>query len=88
MLSWLQRKSNKLNTPYLTDIIHKTTKPLCLQKLQITQNINKLMFQVIFIFFDLILIKQIIVCSTPFTFGEIAFKKIMSRVLSAELGHE
>ena len=49
---------------YLIDIIHKTVKPSHLEKLQIIQNINKLMFQVIFIFSDWILIKQIIVSST------------------------
>ena len=37
---------------YLIDIIHKTVKPSHLEKLQIIQNINKLMFQVIFIFSD------------------------------------
>ena len=44
--------------PYcLIDDIHKTVKTLHLEKLQIIQNINKLMFQVIFIFSDRILIK-------------------------------
>ena len=37
---------------YLIDIIHKTVKPSHLEKLQIIQNINNLMFQVIFIFSD------------------------------------
>ena len=55
----------KLIPLYLIDIIHKTVKPSHLEKLQITQNINKLMLQVIFIFSDWILIKQIIVSSTP-----------------------
>ena len=55
---------------YLIDIIHKTVKPSHLEKLQIIQNINKLMFQVIFIFSDWILIKQIIVSSTPFVLGK------------------
>ena len=49
---------------YLIDIMHKTRKPSHLEKLQITQNINTLMFQFIFIFPDLILIKKIIVSST------------------------
>ena len=48
---------------YLIDIIYKTVKLSHLEKLQIMQNINKLMFQVIFIFSDWILIKQIIVSS-------------------------
>ena len=37
---------------YLIDIIYKTVKPSHLEKLQIIQNVNKLMFQVIFIFSD------------------------------------
>ena len=49
----------KLIPHSLIDIIHKTVKPSHLEKLQITQNINKLMFQVIFIFSDWILIKNI-----------------------------
>ena len=36
----------------MIDIIYKTVKPSYLKKLQIIQNINKLMFQIIFIFFD------------------------------------
>ena len=52
------------------------------------QNKNKLMFQVIFIFSDWILIKQIIVFSTPFVLGETDFQKILPVVLREELGHE
>ena len=73
---------------YLIDIIHKTVKQSHLEKLQIMQNINKLMLQVIFIFSDWILIKQIIVSSTPFVMGEIDFQKILPGVLSEGLGHE
>ena len=73
---------------YLINIIHKTVKPSHLEKLQIIQNINKLMFQVIFIFSDWILIKQIIVSSTPFVLGETDFQKILPGVLSGGLGHE
>ena len=62
---------------YLIDIIHKTVKPLHLEKLQIIQNINKL-----------ILIKQIIVSSTPFVLGETDFQKILPGVLSGGLEHE
>ena len=58
---------------YLIDIIHKTVKPSHLEKLQIIQNINKLMFQVIFIFSDWILIKKIIVSSTHFILRETLF---------------
>ena len=42
----------KLIPQYLIDIIHKLVKPSHLEKLPITQNINKLMFQVIFTFSD------------------------------------
>ena len=48
---------------YFIVIVYKTVKPSNLQKLQIIQNVNKVMFQVIFIFFDLFLIEQII--ATP-----------------------
>ena len=37
---------------YLIDIIHQTVKPSRLEKLQILQNINELIFQVISIFSD------------------------------------
>ena len=37
---------------YLIDIVQKTVKPSYLEKIQIMQNINKVMLQVIFIFFD------------------------------------
>ena len=40
------------------------------------------------IFNDWILIKQIIVSSTPFVLGEIDFQKSLLGVLSGELGHE
>ena len=52
------------------DITYKTVKSSHLEKLQTLENVNNLMFQVIFIFSDLILIKQIIVFSTPFCLGE------------------
>ena len=70
---------------YLIDIIHKTVKPSHLEKLQIIQNINKLMFQVIFIFSDSILIKQI---SFLHPSVETDFSKILPGVLGGELGHE
>ena len=37
---------------YVIDIIHKTVKPSHLEKLIIMQNMEKLMFQVIFVFSD------------------------------------
>ena len=44
------------------------------------------MFQVIFIFSEWILIKQIIVFSTPFVLWETDFQKLLPGVLSGELG--
>ena len=73
---------------YVIDIIYKTVKPSHLEKLQIIQNVNKLMFQVIFIFSDWILIEQIIASSTPSVLGETDFQKILPGVLSGGLGHE
>ena len=51
---------------YMIDIIYKTVEPSHLEKLQIIQNKNSLILQVIFIFSDSILIKQIIVFSNSF----------------------
>ena len=49
----------------MIDIIYEIVKPSHLKKLQIIQNIDKLMFQVM-IFSDWILAKQVIFSSTPF----------------------
>ena len=43
-------EATKLIQYYIIGIIYKTVKPLHLKKLQIIQNINNLMFQVIFMF--------------------------------------
>ena len=51
---------------YMIDNIYKSVKLSHLENLQIIQNINNLMFQVIFIFLDWVLIKQIIVFFTHF----------------------
>ena len=59
----------------LIDIIYKTVRPSHLEKLKTIQNVNKLMFQVIFIFSDWILIEQIIATSTPSVFGRKRFTK-------------
>ena len=68
----------KLISYYMIDIIYKTVKPSHLKKLQIIQNIKNLMFQAIFIFSDLILIKQIIVSSTPFCcWGKQIFERML-----------
>ena len=68
------------------DITYKTVKSSHLEKLQTLENVNNLMFQVIFIFSDLILIKQIIVFSTPFCLGETDLQKILPGIPSWELG--
>ena len=77
-----------LTPHYLIDFIHKTVNQSHLEKLKIIQNINKLMFQVIFIFSDWILIKKIIVSSTHFVLGETDFQKIPPGVLSGGQGHD
>ena len=90
MSNWLKRRVNKLNTTLfdLIDIMHKTIEPSHLEKLQIIQNVDKLMFRVIFIFPDWILIKQIIVSSTAFVLGETDLENTLAGVLSGGLGHE
>ena len=50
---------------YMIDIMYKTIKSSHLKILQIIQNINNLLFQVIFFFSDWVLIKQIKVSSIP-----------------------
>ena len=72
----------------MIDITCKTLKTSHLEKLQIIQKINKLMFQVSFIFSDWILIKQIIFSSTPFALGETDLQNVLPGVLSGGLGHE
>ena len=73
---------------YLIDIIYKTVKPSHLEKLQIIQNVNKLMFRVIFIFSEWIMMEQIISSSTPSVLGETDFQKILPGVLSGGLRDE
>ena len=78
------KEKQKKIIPYcMIDIIYKTLKPSHFTKTQIIQNIKNLMFQVIFIFSDWILIKQIIVSSTPFCcWGKQIFERMMSRGMS------
>ena len=72
---------------YIIDIIYKTVRPSHLEKLQTIQNIYNLMFHIIFIFFDWILIKQIIVFSSFFCcWGKQISKKNLSEVLSGSGG--
>ena len=77
----IHRVTNFENIPYIVMVnaICKTVKLSQLKKLQILQNINNLMFQVIFIFSDLILIKQIIVSSTISGVGGKRFSKNAAR---------
>ena len=73
-LPWSQRRGKSLIPLYLIDI-HETVKPSDLEKLQIIQNINKLMFQVIFLFSGWILIKQITFLQPFRSGGRIRFSK-------------
>ena len=61
---------------------YKTVKPSHLEKLKIIQNIISIMFQVNFIFSNCILIKLVLVFSTPLSMGETDFQKILLGVLS------
>ena len=72
----------------LIDIIYKTVNPSHLEKLQLKQNVNKLIFPVIFVFSDWIFIEQIIASSTPSVLGENNFQNLPPGVLSGGLGHE
>ena len=72
----------------MIDIIYKSVKPSQLEKLQIIQNIKKLMFRILLIFSDWILLKQIIVSSTTLFLGETDFQKILPGVLNGLLEHE
>ena len=70
----------------MIDIIHKTVNPSHLKKLKTIENIKNLMFQVIFIFSDRILIKQIIVSSASFCcWGKQIFEKIQPGGMSNSL---
>ena len=61
---------------------YKTVKPSHLEKLKIIRNIISIMSQVNFIFSNCILIKLVIVFSTPLSMGETDFQKILLGVLS------
>ena len=70
----------------MIDIIYKTVKPSHLKKLQNMQDIKNQMFQVIFIFSDWNLIKQIVISSTPFyCWGKQIFEKMRSETMSNSL---
>ena len=61
---------------------YKTVKPSHLEKLKIIRNIISIMSQVNFIFSNCILIKLVIVFSTPLSMRETDFQKILLGVLS------
>ena len=69
---------------YMTDIIYKTINPLHLKKSQIIQNTNILMFQVIFLFSEWTLIKQIKVSPTTVCSWE---KHIFEKELPGGMGN-
>ena len=68
--------ANKLNTTLFDRHYLQNSKAITFRKIAIIPNGNKLVFQVIFIFSDLILIEQIIAFSTyPFCLGGSRFSK-------------
>ena len=77
-LSWLQRRSKKVNTILYDRYYLKNYKASTLIENWKSENMKKLTFEVIFLFYDSVLIKQIIVSSTPFCCWE---KKIFEKML-------
>ena len=77
MLNYRGCKGDVINLvpQYMIDISYKTVKPSLLEKLQIIQIGNDLIFQVIFMFSDWFLIKQIIVFPLFYAAGENKFSK-------------
>ena len=65
----------------------QTSKPSPLKKLQIIQNIQNLIFQIIFIFSDLILIKQIIHPFRP-PLSVFGGKQILEKMLPGEISND
>ena len=78
--------ANKLNTTLFDRHYLRNCKAITFRKIAIKPNGNKLMFQVTFIFYDWILIEQIIVSSTPSVLGKTDFQKILPGVLSGSTG--
>ena len=68
----------------ITIIIYRTVKPSHFKKLQIIQNIENLMLQVIFKISDIVLIKKIIVFSTPFSCW---VKQTFERMMPGEMSN-
>ena len=68
----------------MIDFIYTTVKPSHSKKLQIMQSIKHLMFQVIVIFSDWILMKQIIISSFPFCCWG---KQLFERLLPGRISH-
>ena len=82
--SWLHKRSIKINIILYDDVIYKTVYPSHLKRLQIKQNIKNLIFEVILIFSDWILVKQIVIFSTPFCLWG---KQIFDRTLPWEMSN-
>ena len=81
-LPWLQRRSNKVNTILYDRYYLQNCKANTIEKIANHTKYKNLMFQVIFIFSDRILIKQIIVSSTPSCCcGKQIFERGMSNFL-------
>ena len=77
-LSWFQRRNNKIDTILYDRYYLQNYKAITFEKLEIIQNIKNLIIQVIFIFSDWIVIKQIIVSSTHFyCWGKQIFKRML-----------
>ena len=73
-LPWLQRRRNKTNTILHDRYYLQNCKNITFEKLHVIENVKNVMFQVIFVFSDWILMKQITVSFTP-TFGESRFSE-------------
>ena len=70
----------------MIDVIYKTVYPSHLKELQTVQNIKILIFEVILIFSDWILVKQIVIFSTPFClWGKQIFDRTLPREISNSL---
>ena len=89
-LTWLQGRGNKRNTTLFDRYYSQNFKAITLKKITNHARVKqfKLMFQVILIFSDYILIKQIIVSFTLFFLRETDFQAILPGVSIGELGHE
>ena len=82
-LSWLQRRSNKINTILYDRYYLQNYKAITIKKIGNFTKYKNLIFQVVFIFSDWVLIKQITVSSTPFCcWGKQIFERMLSGGMS------